>query len=268
LKEVKANYALAWRVALALPLVFALPVAIEGVQHLIEWRIGMFESAAKASAVEDHPARAGWAYLKIGTLFLMGWWVWRFLTFGGDRDQTLRWNRVAAARYSMVLIFSAAITVCEMQVGEILSGAFESSRHTLLAAVGTMAAAMAVELYFAPWKVGSATGEPYTSLAASFKAMHGNVAWSFGLTLAMFFPIMILHYALGLLPIVLPPIVGALFLVLDSLLVGYLAILFPTTVYIIARRATAKSGASADHGVSLSEFAGLRGFKSASIAKL
>lgn len=242
-REIKENYALAWRFAATLPLVFALPVAVEGIQHIIEWRIGMFESAAMASAVEDHPARSAWACIKIGTLVLMGWWVWRFLGFAGDRARTMRWDAFAAARYSLVLIFSAAITVLEMQVGALLGGAFESSRHVLLAGVGLMLVAIALELYFAPWKVGAALGRPEASLAASFKAMHGNVAWSFGLTLAMFFPIMILHYALGLLPIVLPPAAGAIFLVLDSLLVGYLAILFPTTVYIITRRATGGSQA-------------------------
>lgn len=238
-REIKENYALAGRFAVALPLVFALPVAVEAVQHVIEWRIGMFESAAMASAVENHPARSGWAYIKIGTLVLMGWWVWRFLGFEGDRDRTLRWDSFAAARYSLVLIFSAALTMLEMQVGGLLGEAFESSRQMLLAGIGLMLVGMALELYFAPWKVGAALGRPKTSLAASFKAMHGNVAWSFGLTLAIFFPIMILHYALGLLPIVLPPAAGMVLLVLDSLLVGYLAILFPTTVYIIAKRATA-----------------------------
>lgn len=248
LREVKENYALASRVAVALPLVFALPVAVEAIQHVIEWRIGMFESAAKASAVEDHPARSGWAYIKIGTLVLVGWWVWRFLGFAGDRDRTLRWDAFAAARYSMVLIFSAAITVLEMQVGGLLGGAFESSRHVLLAGFGLMLLAMALELYFAPWKVGAALGRRGAGLAESFKAMHGHVVWSFGLTLAIFFPIMILHYALGLLPIVLPPAAGAILLVLDSLLVGYLAILFPTTVYIIARRAAAGSEAGSRVG--------------------
>jgi hypothetical protein len=240
-REIKENYALAGRVVMALPLVFALPVAVEAIQHVIEWRIGMFESAAMASAVENHPARSGWAYIKIATLVLMGWWVWRFLGFAGDRDRTMRWDGFAAARYSLVLIFSAALTVLEMQAGGLLGGAFESSRHVLLAGVGLMLAAMALELYFAPWKVGAALGRPEATLGASFKAMHGNIAWSFGLTLAMFFPVMILHYALGLLPIVLPPAAGAVLLALDSLLVGYLAILFPTTVYIVARRATAGS---------------------------
>jgi hypothetical protein len=218
-------------------------VAVEAIQHIIEWRIGMFESAAMASAVENHPARSGWACIKMATLVLMGWWVWRFLGFEGDRGRTMRWDPFAAARYSLVLVFSAAITVLGIQVGGLLGGAFDSPRHVLLAGFGLMLAAMALELYFAPWKVGAALGRPQSGLPESFRAMHGNIAWSFGLTLAMFFPIMILHYALGLLPIVVPPAAGAVLLVLDSLLVGYLAILFPTTVYIVARRAAAGSEA-------------------------
>jgi hypothetical protein len=244
-KALKDNYTLAWRFVLAFPLLFALPAAVEAVQHVIEWRIGMFESAAMASAVEDHPARAGWAFIKIGTLFLMGWWVWRFLGFAGDRARTLRWDAYAAARYALVLLFSGALTMLEMKAGDLLGGAFASPRHVLAAAIGTMLVAMALELYFAPWKVGAALGRPQASLAASFKTMHGNIAWSFALTLLIFFPIMILHYALGLLPIVLPPAAGALLLVLDSLLVGYLAILFPTTVYLVAERAVTGSGAPA-----------------------
>ena len=65
-REIKQCYGLGARFAVALPLILASPVPVEVIQHVIEWRIGMFESAEMAKSVESHPARMGFGYVKIG----------------------------------------------------------------------------------------------------------------------------------------------------------------------------------------------------------
>ena len=56
-----------WRLALLIPLLVAIP---EAIQHVAEIRIGMFESRDMARAVADDPRRMVWGHLKIAGLVL------------------------------------------------------------------------------------------------------------------------------------------------------------------------------------------------------
>jgi hypothetical protein len=67
---------------LACPILFAVPVAAEGIQHGIEYMLGMYEGMDAAQAVEAHPARMMWGYLKASVLALAAYWVIRYLGLG------------------------------------------------------------------------------------------------------------------------------------------------------------------------------------------
>ncbi|MBX9897092.1 MAG: hypothetical protein K2Y17_04205 [Qipengyuania sp.] len=54
-----------WRLALLIPLLVAIP---EAIQHVAEIRIGMFENIEQARAVADDPRRMVWGYLKVAGL--------------------------------------------------------------------------------------------------------------------------------------------------------------------------------------------------------
>ena len=53
------------------------PVAFELLQHVVEVRIGMYDSLAAAQAVEDSPMRTAFGLLKVASL--PAYWVMRFL---------------------------------------------------------------------------------------------------------------------------------------------------------------------------------------------
>jgi hypothetical protein len=248
-REIKDNYRLPARFMLALPLVAAVPIVVEAVQHLVEWRIGMFDSLAGAAAVESHPARMGVGYVKIASLLLVGFFVWRFLAFDSDRRQALRIDGTALRLFAPVMAFQVALVVAQSQAGGVLGALVPAGRPLILAGLAAMLVAMALELYLASWKVGLAAGNQRMTLAASIRTMRGNIGWSFGFTLAMFFPVMILHYLLNGLAIGRPTGVVAAMLAVDCLVVGYLAALFPTTVFIVARRAAARAEANVTSSV-------------------
>ena len=69
--EIRRAYGDSARVALALPLLFALPLVAELIQHVIEYRIGLFESFAAMEATGDHSARMGFGQVKILSLILL-----------------------------------------------------------------------------------------------------------------------------------------------------------------------------------------------------
>ena len=225
-----------------LPFLVAIPVVAELVQHAIEWRTGMFESYAMAEAVAADPARMGFGQVKIAALFLMGYWAMRFAAFDGDRRRTLRFDGTAFALFALVLVFQALMTVVQGAAGGWLTAAVPAGWPLLLAGFVALLAAMAIELYLAPWKAGAAIGEPHLHWGASIRIMRGNILWSFGFTLAMIAPAMIVHYALNFAAIGLTPALTAVLLALDGLLVGYMAVLMPTASYLVARRAARRSG--------------------------
>jgi hypothetical protein len=241
-KEMKENYRASARFAVALPLIFAMPVLVEGLQHVAEWRIGMFESGAMAEAVSDHPARMSVGYVKTALLCVMGYWVWRFLGFKGDLGRVLRFDRTAIALFALVLAFQAAQVVVQNQAGTLLGATIATEAGLFLTGLALILAAMALEIYIAAWKVGAALGNRRMGPLASLRTMHGSIAWGYGFTLLMFFPVMILHYLLNGLAIGRPAAIAWPLLTLDALVVGYLAVLLPTTVFIVARRAAGRRG--------------------------
>ena len=239
-KEMKEAYGSSGRFALALPLIFAAPVVVEAIQHLIEWRIGMFTSFAAAKAVGSDPARLNFGYVKIATLFLVAYWVWRFLGFN-DRARTLCFNPVALRLFALVMLYNVAMVVVQDLAGRGLGMAFEPGWALIVAGLAAMLGAMAVELLLAGWKVASALGDREMGVLASARLMRGNLGWSFAFSLGIFFPTMILHYALNFLAIGRGAAIAVPMLALDSLLVGYLAVILPAAVFIVARRAASRA---------------------------
>ena len=242
LKEMKQAYGRSWAFALALPTIVAIPLVAEAVQHAIEWRIGMFESFDMAKAVESDPLRMGFGHVKVGALFIMGYWVARFLAFDGDARRTIRFDGTALGLFTMVLAVDVLITITQSHAGGWLSQLVPAGRPLLLVGLAAILAAMAMELFLAPWKAGAALGNPRLHICASIRLMRGQIAWSFAFTMAIIVPVMVLHYALNGLAIGRPPALAASLLAADTLLVGYMAVLFPATAFIVADRASRLHG--------------------------
>jgi hypothetical protein len=244
LTEIRQAYGRSWAFALALPGIVAIPIAAEAMQHAIEWRIGMFESFDLARGAENNSLRMGFGHVKIAALFIMGYWVTRFLAFGGDARRTLRFDGTAMGLFAMVLTFDALMAIVQTRAGGWLSQLVPSGWPLLLTGLAAMLAAMALQLFLTPWKAGAALGNPHLHLAASIRMMRGHIGWSFGYTLVMIVPVMVLHYALNGFAIGRAPALAIGLLSADSLLVGYMAVLLPASAFVIAERAARLRGES------------------------
>jgi len=242
IKAVGGAYGGAWRFALACPLLFAVPVAVEFIQHVIEMRIGMYDSIAAAQAVEANGARLGWGVVKTLALFLAGYWVARFLVLPGGAADARRFDPVAARLFAWVLLFGLAVTLVSLWGGDAMHAAGLGA-YTMAAGVAFSLASFVLTILLAPWKIGAALGNAELGFVRSIGLVGWGVWWGLILAILALLPLMIVHYAFAFLAMGAPQPAAWAILAVDSLLVGYLAAVIVAIDLAIARRAVEAVGA-------------------------
>jgi hypothetical protein len=236
--EIKAGYRDSARIAFALPLLFALPAVCELIQHVIEYRIGMFASLHAMEAVGNHPARMGFGQVKILSLILLVYWVSRWLAVQDGAPLRVSGDGRSAYLFLGVIAWTIGGGLAQQFGGTLLSPYVPNPTTLLLIGLAFFLLLTAVEIYLTAWKAGSALGNRRLTIAASFRVMAGNFWWSLGYFVIMFLPLMIVHYALNGFAVGRPDALLWPMLVLDALEVGYLGLVLATVTYVIARRAT------------------------------
>jgi hypothetical protein len=229
-------YAGAWRYMLACPLLFAVPVAAEFVQHVIEIRIGMYDSIAAAQAVEANGLRLAWGVVKVLSLFLAGYWVARFLLLPGGAADARRFDPVAARLFAWVLLFSLAVTLVSLLGGDAMHAAGLGA-YTMAAGAAFSLASFVLAILLAPWKVGAALGNAELGFVRSIRMVSWEVWWGIVISLFAVLPPMLLHYAVAVVAIGNQPAAIWTLMAVDALLVGFLGAVIAATDVAIARRA-------------------------------
>ncbi len=238
-KATKEIYGESWRFALALPWLVAIPVFAELVQHGIEYRFGMYDSITGAEAARNDAARDLFGDAKELTLYLMGYWVVRFMAFDHDAKRTVALPRRAVLLFLPVLAFEMARMLLEESGVEFLSARFAHPVLKFALPAAWILATVVLEVYLICWKTGAALGNSRLTIPTSFRLMRGNFWWSFGLTCLIGLPLMIMHLALCSGAVGQPTWLLVAILVADALLVGGLATVLIANNYVIARRAVA-----------------------------
>jgi hypothetical protein len=241
--ELKGVYSGAWRYALACPLLFAVPVLVEFIQHVIEIRIGMYESIAAAQAVEAHGARLGWGVVKTLSLTLAGYWVARFLLMPDGAAAARRFDPQAARLYFWVMLWSLALTVLGLW-GGLLMQTVGLAAYVVGTGIALTLASFVLNVMLAPWIVGAALGNAGLGFLRSIRMVGPGVWWGLVFCIAAILPPMVLHYAFAFLAMGAAPATAWAILAADSLLVGYLGAIIAAANVAIARRAAAASGTS------------------------
>ncbi len=244
LNDIKAVYAAAWRAMLVMPLLFAIPVVVEFAQHVVEMRIGMYDSLAMAKQVADDPMRMLFGFAKAVALLLPGYWFVRLMAFGDGR-RAARPEAPAFALWLVLFAMNVAILAWEMfgpPLGSVIGLAGQSEK---LAGPVLSAAWMVIGIYFTAWFVGWTLGNRAIGPRRSFAIMTGSFWRTVGYMLACILPLMALHYALGYLAVTLTPaLLDWVVLALDAAVGGLLACCMAGAGYIAAARAAARKGAS------------------------
>jgi hypothetical protein len=237
--EIRTAYRDSWTVALTYPLLIALPAAAELSQHVAEYATGMFANLEGMKAAADNGWRMGLGIVKVTTLFLLIYWVSRALAALHGASLRVRGDGHSARLFAGVLGWGLATGAVQLFGGDLI-GPFASGRVAIFIGAAYFLALLVCDTYLNVWKVGAALGNERLTFIASFRIMHGNLWWSLLYFIAMFLPLMVVHYALNFLAIGRPPALMWATLGVDALTVGYLGIVLTATTYFIARRAMAR----------------------------
>ena len=239
---IKQAYADSARIIIALPWLFALPTVAELIQHVIEYRSGMYDSVAAMQAAGDDPARMGFGQVKILTLILLLYWVSRWQAFRGSKEGSVLGDRRSALLFLGVVLFATAIGLVQQFGGTFLSPILGNDNLLLTIGFAFFLLSLALDIYLSAWKVGSALGNPRLTIPASFRIVQGSFWWSLAFYVLMIVPLMVVHYALAVVALGRPdPVLWAV-LTLDAFIVGYLGLVLSTATYLVAQRAATRAG--------------------------
>jgi hypothetical protein len=220
--------------AAALPLVFAIPLVAEFIQHVVEMQIGMYDGVEGAKAADKDPARLWFGFAKVVALNVVGYFVIRWLHSGGNRAFALAFPRKAVTLFGLVLalsLFLAWLSLFVWTEGYMGMGFFVFS------------------LIFMPLIVRFVVAAPLGILVTpleSIRVMASDALFAIVFSIAAILPLMVVHYALG---------IGAIFidgdglrwtlLVVDSFVTALLGIVMVAAQHTIATRPAPIEGAAA-----------------------
>ena len=230
-QALKATYGGSIAFLIACPLLAMVPVVVELVQHVVEVKLGMYDSLAAAKAADGHPLRMAFGFVKVMALVVPGYWVARFLAW---RDPALaaRWDGRAVALFAGVVAYQAALAALQLFVlprtGAVLLGCF---------AVGSVVSALLVG-----WSAAAPLGEAALGPRASLRLMAPRLVWTIVFMFAAMLPLMIVHYGLAAAAILGPKPLLWPVLIIDSLLVTWLATVMIASGWFAAVRAAAQAG--------------------------
>lgn len=224
------------RAIVGLPLLFALLIGWEFVQHIIEVQLGFYDSPEAARAVANDASRMVFGWIKMVAVYVGGFFVIRYLCWQ-NRDATISPLVPAFLRYLPYILYSLIQFGLVFYAPQIVPAAHT---NTLRAVVGLGQVIIEPMLMF--WIVAAATDGAVKTPVGSVQMMGWLYFWAFVLYFVARLPVNLLHqflnrYAMGQSDIVLWTL-----LALDALVVGMIIAVIPAIyVRIIAAIRTARS---------------------------
>lgn len=170
--------------------------AAEFVQHVVEIRIGLYAGATGAAT---SGWRLGFGAVKVLAIFctlLVAWRLWRF---DGDSRRALTPSLLLLKGVAAFLLVQAAGELVSIGVGRgLVALAPTAPRPARIAlALAPLLLWLLASAALFPWYVGLATEDRGMTLRRALGASRGHMPMTWGLILAGFLPVMIVHYALG-----------------------------------------------------------------------
>jgi hypothetical protein len=216
---------------IACPLLAMVPVAFEILQHVVEVRLGMYDSLEAAQALDGNSVRLAFGFVKTVALIVPYYWVTRWLATK-DQRFAARFDLAAVRPFSGYLLVIAALTAVQL---------FAVPRTGTATAIAFVVGVI-ISILFAGWGIASALGNARIGPVKSTAIMAPQLLWTFALFVLGMLPLMVPHYAFAILAIVGPKPLLWPILIVDSLLVGWLTALLVAMAYFAVRRATESAG--------------------------
>jgi hypothetical protein len=230
-KALKETYGGSIAFPIACPLLALVPVAFELIQHVVEVRIGLYDSIAAAKAMEHDAWRMTFGMLKSAIILVAAYWVIRYLA-ARDAKIAAKVDPRALGLFAIFVLFELALTALELFV----------LPETALVGILFFLVGELISCLVAAWAVAAALGNSEIGPVRSARLMVGQVPWTFGLFIAAILPLMVPHYIFAGMAIVGPHKFLWPVLIVDSLLVGWLTLILAASSYVAAKRAADRSG--------------------------
>lgn len=241
-QDIKSIYRSSWSFAVACPLLFLIPVIVEMAQHAAEVHLGMYVDIASAQAAENAPLRMQFALVKVIGLSLPGYWFTRYLAYGNDPDAARRIEPVGFALWGALFTANLAIQIYSLfgpPLGPLLG--LEGPTGQRFGGVLSVASTL-LGIYFTAWFVAWTLGDLRIGPLRSISIMHGHFWRAIAYLAAGVIPLMIVHYAFALGSIGRPEWLVWPMLIVDSIVVGFLALTMTAPGWFAAKRAADASG--------------------------
>lgn len=209
------------RVLAGLPLLFGGIIAWEFAQHIMEYRIGFFDSRAAARAVSQDGGRMVLGWVKMILVYVGGFFAIRYLVLGRGGG-VMRPSAAAMLRYLPYIVYSLIVFALIFYADRLVAA---DRVMTLRAVVGF--AQMFVEPLLMPWVVAAATDGPVRTPLQSARIVGRWYPWALALFFVGRLPINLLHQFLGTWPVGKhTPLLWPM-LALDAVTVGLLIAIIP-----------------------------------------
>lgn len=242
LSDTKAIYRDAGTFALAFPLLFLIPVVVEMAQHVVELQAGMYVDEAGAIVAEADPLRLQFGFVKTLALLLPSYWFARFVVLA-DRDRASRVEWPAFGLWLVVFGFEAVQMWWGLFGPALTDLAGLEGQAANYANGALMIGSVVLSLYLTAWTIAWALGNRSIGPVRSLAIMHQGIWHAAGLMLSGMLPLMVVHHGLAVLAVlVLPAHLDWAAMMVDSVVVGFLALTIVGASARAAIHATGRAG--------------------------
>ncbi len=239
-EETKRLYADARAFALALPILFSIPVLIEFAQHVVEIDLGLYRHGLGALAAMD-PRRLTLGFTKTLALLLPGYWFVRYIAKNRDAAYAKAIQRPAATLFGIQFALKALAQWWALfgpPLAILLNIPGKAGDYlSLTTMIATSVIGIYLTAWFVAWPLGNAKIGPLKSIALMAGSFWRTIAY----TLIGTAPLMALHYALGYGAIGQPEALVWAMMTIDALVVGVLALTMNGAGYLAARHAAQRN---------------------------
>ena len=233
---IKVSYRMAFNLFVGATWLWLGAAFFEMLQHAVEWQLGMFTPGDGIDPDSEFETRMVFGYLKVAAVLVCAYLVPRFLYLNRDWKQVLQGDIrllggvvVVFGTFGLGLAPAEILYLMEARV-DVIGSEFETLWIELAGFVLTIPLAA---LY--PWGIGLIAGDRSMTFRKSISAMHGYWIWALLLFLCCTVPALVPHFLLNDFAYGASPAIMGSLLLLDSVLVGLIALLLGCVNWTIYR---------------------------------
>jgi len=231
----KGSHVSAWAFIGALPLIVAISVGVEGLQHVVEFLEGLYRDRAGLRSHAYDVGRMTAGVLKVGWLLLLQFWVARFVV-SGSAQAALTYDAVAIRKFSAVMVVGFAMSLVFVLLPVSISAANISGLVAALIFLFAFVTLVVPQIILIPWSVSAALGDPRASFDFASRRSEGSRLWAVLVKLLTPLPLSVLHSGLSYIAVGRAPAVTIGILALDAVVVGILGLVIAASSVMIAKR--------------------------------